>query len=113
VVGRDEYRHISTSLEEGDMFVLYGNGFAQSVFPEGNYVGHAKLLSALNDSPHCDQAARLEHLIQLIQPSDNAAPEEDSTIIVCEVSKTPVRLRDNLLAPLRLLRRPRDATNLT
>lgn len=113
VVGRNEYRHIKSKLHEGDMFVLYGNGFAQSVFPEGSYVGHAKLLSALRDAPHCHQASRLAHLIELIQSGDHSPPDEDSTIIVCEVSETPVRMRDNFLAPLRLIRRPRDATKLT
>ena len=113
VMGGDEYRHIQAKFDEGDIFVLYGNGFAQSVFPEGSYVGHAKLLSALKDSPHSDQACRLQHLIRLIQNDGDQAPAEDSTIIVCEVSSTPVRLRDNFLAPLRLLRRPSDATQLT
>jgi serine phosphatase RsbU (regulator of sigma subunit) len=113
VIGAAEYRHIRSKLEYGDLFVLYGNGFAQSVFPEGSYVGHAKLLSALQETPHCDQRSRLDHLIQLIQGDDQLAPEEDSTIMVCEVTPRSVRLRDNFLAPLRLLRRPSDATQLT
>ena len=113
VIGRNEYRHVNTKLEHGDLFVLYGNGFAQSAFPEGGYVGHAKLLTALNDSPHCDPNCRLQHLIDLIQSGNDQPPEEDSTIIVCEVGGRPVRLRDNFLAPLRLLRRPADATRLT
>lgn len=113
VLSRNEYRHIDAKLQTGDMFVLYGNGFAQSTFTDGSYVGHSKLLSALNDAPHCNQSSRLEHLIHLIQKDEQQQPEEDSTIIVCEVSETPVRLRDNFLAPLRLLRRPHDATRIT
>ena len=69
------------------------------------------LIDALQDSPHTEPKSRLNHLIRLIL--DNNEPEEDSTIMVCKVTKTSVRMRDNLLAPLRLFRRPRDRTQLS
>ena len=71
-------------------------------------VGHARLMEALRDAPHSQPLPRLTHLIRLIQ--DNGPPEEDSTVIFCRVTKEGVRLRDNLLAPLRLFRRPADST---
>ena len=43
----------------------------------------------------------------------NGVPEEDSTIMVCRVTNVGVRLRDNLLAPLRLFKRPADLTALS
>ncbi len=110
VVAPEEYRHIKTKLDLDDIVVLYGNGFAQSKFPGGNIVAHTRLLEALQDSPHSDPKSRLDHLVRLIL--DNNEPQEDSTVIVCQVTNTGVRLRDNLLAPLRLFRRPRDATQL-
>jgi hypothetical protein len=111
VFGSDQYRHVNTKLEVGDVVVIYGNGFAQSAFPGGNLVGHDRMLEALRDAPHSDPRARLEHLIRLIL--DNNEPAEDSTILVCEVTETKVRLRDNLLAPLRLFRRASDQTQLS
>jgi sigma-B regulation protein RsbU (phosphoserine phosphatase) len=111
VYGEDEYRHIKTKLEVDDVVVLYGNGFASSAFPGGAVVGHSKLIDALQDAPHADPDSRLVHLIGLIQ--DRCQPEEDNTIIVCRVTNTRVRLRDNLLAPLRLFRRPAVHTALT
>ena len=108
VYDEGEYRHIQCKLEIGDLVVLYGSGFARSAFPGGGIVGHCRLVDALQDAPHSEQCSRLAHLIGLIQ--DNSSAEEDSTVVVCRVTKTGVRLRDNLLAPLRLFRRPGDAT---
>ena len=94
-----------------DLIVLYGNTFAQSAFPGGETVGHSRLVEALKDSPNAEPSSRLAHLIQIVQ--EKTLTDEDSTIIVCRVTKTPVRLRENLLAPLRLFLRPSDETVLT
>ena len=111
VYSEDEYRHINTKLEIDDTIVLYGNGFARSAFPAGGVVGHNRLIEALQDAPHTQPESRLAHLIGLIQ--GNGVPEEDSTIMVCRVTNVGVRLRDNLLAPLRLFQRPTDLTALS
>lgn len=111
VFGPQEYRHVKTKLEFGDIAVLYGNGFAQSSFPGGNIVGHSRLIDALRDAPHSDPKSRLEHLVSLIL--DHNPPQDDCTVIVCEATKTGVRLRDNLLAPLRMFRRPKDGTQIS
>ena len=110
VFSKGEYRHIETKLEIGDHFLLYGNGFAQSTFPGGDVVGHTRLHSALQDATHTSPDSRVEHLVGLVR---DANPEsEDSTVIACSVTNQSVGLRDNLLAPLRLLRRAKDNTNL-
>jgi hypothetical protein len=111
VFSPQEYRHVKTKLEVGDIAVLYGNGFAQSAFPGGNIVGHSRLIDALRDAPHSDPKSRLNHLVRLIL--DHNEPQEDATVIVCEATKTGVRWRDNLLAPLRMFRRPRDKTKIS
>ena len=111
VYAEDEYRHVSTKLNVDDMFVLYGNGFAQSAFPGGGVVGHQRLVNALQDAPHSPPASRLSHLVGLVHQHNQ--PTADSTIIVCRVTKTPVRLLDNLLAPLRLFKRAEDSTAVT
>ena len=111
VYGENEYRHIKTKLDLDDVVVLYGNGFARSAFPGGAVVGHSKFVNALQDAPHADPDSRLAHLIGLVQ--DRCPPDEDSTIIVCRVTNTRVRFRDNLLAPFRLFRRPAVHTELT
>ena len=111
VFGEDEYRHLKTKLDVGDMFVIYGNGLAQSSFPDGGIVGHSRLMSALHDAPNTKPESRLSHLIRVIE--DSNPPEQDTTILVCRVTKTGVRLRDNLLAPLRLFRQPTDETALS
>ncbi|QDT09752.1 SpoIIE family protein phosphatase [Planctomycetes bacterium K23_9] len=115
VFEKEEYRHIKTKLEIGDVVVIYGNGFAQSKFPGGNIVGHARLIDALQDAPNSCPLARLEHLIGLVQSANQSAGDSgtDSTVVVCKVTETTVRLRDNLLAPFRLFKRAKDATKLT
>ena len=111
IYGESEYRHIKTKLEVDDTVVLYGNGFARSSFATGGVVGHTRFVDALQDAPYTQPTERLAHLIELIH--GNGVREEDSTIIVCRVTKTGVRLRDNLLAPLRLFQRPSDSTSLS
>ncbi len=111
VFSEHEYRHISTKLEVGDLFAIYGNGFAQSSFPGGDIVGHHRLVSALQDAPNTDPESRFEHLVKLIQGESSS--DEDSTILVCRVTNSSVSLKDNLLAPLRLLRRPQDNTEIS
>jgi sigma-B regulation protein RsbU (phosphoserine phosphatase) len=111
VFGIDEYRHIKTKLSVDDFVVLCGNGFAHAAFPGGGMVGHNRLIESLSDSPHTDPSSRLAHLIELIQQHNPT--EHDSTVLVCRVTNSKVPLRDSLLAPLRLLRRPSDDTRLT
>ncbi|MGC6441070.1 MAG: PP2C family protein-serine/threonine phosphatase [Rubripirellula sp.] len=110
VFAKGEYRYIETKLEVGDHFLLYGNGFAQSKFPGGDIVGHARLHSALQDSTHTEPETRIDHLVSRIR---EASPEsEDSTVVACAVTNKSVGLRDNLLAPIRLFSRAKDNTNL-
>jgi len=110
VFTKDEYRFIETKLEVGDHFLVYGNGFAQSTFPGGDIVGHSRLLSALKDASHTNPETRVEHLVRLVR--DASEESEDSTILACSVTGQSVGLRDNLLAPIRLLGRPKDNTKI-
>ncbi len=114
VFGVQEYRHFDTQLNLGDIVVIYGNGFAQSTFPDGSLVSHQRLIDALQDSPNICPLVRLEHLIGLVQPSQKPSgePDADSTVIACKVTRSPVRLRDNLLAPFRWFKGATDATVL-
>jgi hypothetical protein len=114
VYAPEEYRHAQTKLAVGDIVLIYGNGFSQSSFPGGNIVGHSKLIDALRDSPHSCPVSRVEHLIGLVQGSNENSREVgiDSTVILCQVAESPVRLIDNILAPFRLFKRPADTTHL-
>lgn len=110
VFTKGEYRFIETKLDVGDHFFIYGNGFAQSKFPDGDIVGHSRLLSALQDASHTGPEQRIEHLVGRVREANETS--EDSTVISCSVTNQSVGLRDNLLAPIRLLRRAKDNTNL-
>jgi phosphoserine phosphatase RsbU/P len=106
--GENEYRHIKTKLELGDVVVIYGNGFARATFPDGGCVNHTRLIEALQDAPHSEPESRLAHLIGLILGDGDV--EEDSTVIVCRATNVGVRWRDNLLALWRMFQKPIDAT---
>ena len=110
VFTKGEYRFIETKLNVGDHFFIYGNGFAQSKFPDGDIVGHSRLLSALQDASHTGPEQRIAHLVGRVREANETS--EDSTVISCSVTNQSVGLRDNLLAPIRLLRRAKDNTNL-
>ena len=95
VFTKGEYRFIETKLDVGDHFFIYGNGFAQSKFPDGDIVGHSRLLSALQDASHTGPEQRIEHLVGRVREANETS--EDSTVISCSVTNQSVGLRDNLL----------------
>jgi len=111
VYGLEEYRYFHTKLRRDDLVVTYGNGFSQSKLPDGGYVGQTELRARLQDTPHSDQYARLTHLIGLIQ-SQSVGLDEDNTVVVTHATGKRVSLRNTLLAPFRLLRRPRDCSQV-
>lgn len=113
VMAEDEYQNFETKLDFGDLFFSYSNSLTECRGSNGRTIGVTGIqrrLAAL----HADSPASLAQQLveQLRDESSDNLQEEDATIIIGRASQTKVGWRDNLLAPLRLMRSASDHTDI-
>ncbi len=100
-------------IERGDMFLLYSDAFIEAVDRDQQPLGIPGIVELLNSRsrPHADQV--IPELCESVRSlSDANLQDDDATLILGEFTSSRVRLRDNLLAPFRLLGRVQDKTRL-
>ncbi len=104
-------RKITTEL--GDMFLLYSDAFIESKTTAGRLLGIEGVLELLNESPGMGPSEVIPYLCERVSHlSSGNLLDDDATLILGFFTDTKVRLRDNLIAPIRLLGRTKDATTL-
>ena len=112
VFTKGEYRFIETKLDVGDHFFIYGNGFAQSKFPDGDIVGHSRLLSALQDASHTpDRSSELSISWDEFVRRMRQAKTARSSLAVSLINRLDCETTYSLRFAC-LLRRAKDNTNL-
>ena len=104
-------REINT--ETGDMFLLYSDAFIESVDPLGKQIGIRGVLNILNELDNPESGEVIPHLRKKITAmSAGNLLDDDATLILGHFTPNKVRMRDNLMAPFRLLGRVADNTRL-
>jgi phosphoserine phosphatase RsbU/P len=99
--------------ETGDMFLLYSDAFIESLDGDGEQVGIEGVLRVLNELKEPDPGAIFPHLRDRIAAlSTGNLLDDDATLILGHFTTNKVRMRDNLLAPFRLLGSVSDNTRL-
>lgn len=100
--------------EAGDMFLLYSDAFIESINLDDEYLGIRGVLDLLNgfDQPRPDQIIPLLRKKISGMASGNLR-DDDASLMLGHFTSTKVRLRDNLLAPIRLLGEVGDNTHLS
>ena len=99
--------------ETGDMFLLYSDAFIESLDGDGEQVGIEGLLQVLNELEEPEPDAIFPHVRDRIAAmSGGNLLDDDATLILGHFSTKKVRLRDNLMAPFRLLGSVSDNTQL-
>lgn len=105
-------RKIATNV--GDMFLLYSDAFIESVNSADQLLGIHGVLEILNETDRPDPAEIIPFLRAKIgEMATGNLLEDDATLILGHFTSTKVRLRDNLMAPLRLLGDVGDNTRLS
>ncbi len=95
-------RKITISPE--DMFLLYSDAFIESVNAENQMLGIRGVLEILNDTDRLLPAEVIPFLRSKIGTmSGGNLTDDDATMILGHFTANKVRLRDNLMAPFRLL----------
>ena len=99
--------------EIGDKFLLYSDAFIESLNESHQILGIDGLVQLLNtrtfDKPEDVIPFLLERIGAL---SNDNLQEDDATLILGSITDNKVRLRDNLIAPLRLLGKVNDTTHV-
>jgi sigma-B regulation protein RsbU (phosphoserine phosphatase) len=97
--------------ETGDLFLLYSDALNESLDDSKQPLGIQGIVDLLNQMPDPQPAKVIPYLREAITKlsADNLA-QDDTTMILGEVTTTRVSLRDNLLSPFRLLGKVGDHT---
>ena len=92
------------TTEFGDMFLMYRDAFIESVNREDQFLGIHGVVQLLNQN---DRPKPEEVIPELRKKIGSMAAgnllDDDATLILGHFTSTKVRLRDNLMAPFRLL----------
>lgn len=106
-----EYQQFSKRLEVGDLVLSYSNIFTECRREDGTLFGVQGLLDCVGQADAKDPGRIVDALAQRL--TDNTdSDSEDATLLLCRVSAKGVRLKDNLMAPFRLLTSVNDKTEL-
>jgi serine phosphatase RsbU (regulator of sigma subunit) len=108
-----EYQSFKLKLDVGDMFFFYSNSLTECRQRDGRTLGVEGILNLAHQfTKAANSENSLSNLILEIRDShpDNGCGE-DATMILGKVTDSRVTLRDNFLAPFRLLRGAADRTS--
>ncbi|QDU92401.1 PP2C family protein-serine/threonine phosphatase [Lignipirellula cremea] len=109
VAGGVEYSQTKLSLAPGDMVLAYTDGLTETRVANDQLLGTAGLLK-LVESLKVAPERLLFTLLSALREQSAATVGDDLTLLLARANGSRVPLRNNLLAPFRLLRRARDAT---
>jgi len=99
--------------EVGDKFLLYSDAFIESINQSQQILGIQGLVELLNNRTFDNPEDVIPFLLESIgKLSSGNLQEDDATLILGAITDNKVRLRDNLIAPLRLLGKVNDSTNV-
>lgn len=108
-----DYSRLETRLDSGDLLLCFSDAFTESVGASGVPLGAAGLLRCVRQ---LDAAAPEQIVPELLdrlagEHPDNLTQDDATVFLVRAVDSAPT-LRDNLLAPLRLLGPVRDRSGV-
>lgn len=113
VLSEDEFQEFQTHLSQGDMVLTYSNSLTECRDGSGQTIGVVGLLERVKriaDEHPSDIVGKLTTTVRHEHPENLA--ESDATVLLGRASGTRVGWKNNLLAPLRLLGRVSDNTQL-
>ncbi len=107
------YQEVTVRLETGDRVLCYTDAFSEAQSADGSLLGVAGLLktvATIEDTGDDNFLSALVDAIQRMHPHNLS--QDDATLVLFSANGTRTLLRDNLLAPFRLLRKATDASRI-
>jgi serine phosphatase RsbU (regulator of sigma subunit) len=92
-------------LERGDRVLLYTDGLTDAVNRSGQHLDAEQLCALAGEMDAADSTKFLPRLLQRIEgPGGYRLDGDDVTVVQIEATDTTVSLKNNLLAPVRIVR---------
>ena len=111
IYDESDYPGRKITTEVGDMFLLYSDAFIESVNNDKRILGIKGLVELLNHRSFETPTQIIPYLLEQIGSlADGNLKDDDATLILGAITETKVRMRDNIIAPFRLLGKVNDAT---
>ena len=111
VVEGADYSRFETKLAHGDMMLCVSDAFAESLDSEGKLLGAGGLMRVVQALDASDSAQIIPQLLeQLAQEHTGNLSQDDATALLFRADGSNVSLKNNLLAPFRLMSPARDKT---
>lgn len=112
VVDESDYPGRKIKTELGDMFLLYSDAFIESLSDNGLQLGIKGVIKLLNDVEVAPSKVIPFLRKKIAAMAHGNLVDDDASLILGHFTETKVRMRDNLLAPIRLLGDVCDRTEL-
>lgn len=113
VVEEVEYAQIEMVLDPGDLVLLVSDAFTDARNAEGQAMGEGGLLQIVTSLDAEAPELFIPRLLQTVESQfEGNLTEDDTTVLLLQATGTHIRFRENLYAPLRLLRGVADATDI-
>lgn len=99
------YGQLQTHLDAGDMVLSFSDAVTEAEDAAGHQVGAAGVRRIVTSLAADDPAEIIPGLVgELAARNEDNLRRDDLTLLLCQATGSGTTLRDNLLAPLRLLR---------
>jgi serine phosphatase RsbU (regulator of sigma subunit) len=107
------YYEYKTRLKEGDLVLCYTDAFSEARGADGKILGIDGLLSLVSSMRFTDAERLLSDVVESIQGlSAGNLEQDDATILMFRANGVRSSLRDNLLAPFRLMGQVADRSTI-
>ena len=99
------YRQFKVKLETGDMVLSFSDAVTESIGTDGRQVGPAGILRMVSELDLREPDEVIPAIVDRItELSSGNLDQDDTTLLLCQVTGTTPSLKDNLLAPFRMFK---------
>jgi len=107
------YGQLQTRLHEGDMVLSFSDAVTESESSDGRQLGAAGILQIVSELDADQPQTLIPDLVdRLTTMNQENTTRDDTTILLCQTTGGGTTLKDNLLAPFRLLGGVSDDTDI-
>jgi serine phosphatase RsbU (regulator of sigma subunit) len=113
ITSETKYCQLRVRLDVGDMVLGFSDAVTESQDSDGQQLGRQGVLRLVRELKVADPTEMIPALIERIMSlADDNLKQDDTTILLCQATGGGPSLRNNLLAPFRLLGQVADRTEL-
>jgi len=113
VVDQVGYQELKLRLDKGDRVLCYTDAFSEAQNTSGQILGVQGVLQVVASIQDTDPRTCLSSVVDAIRAMHPGnLSQDDATLVLFRANGTRTLLRDNLLAPLRLLRKVTDVSQI-